>query len=210
MGWNPFDSEDYENPADAAMPYLEKIPGAVQPYYQPYIDTGTESLKTLQDQYNMLLNDPTIMMSKIGSSYTASPGYQYNVDQATAAANNAAAAGGYLGSPAEQENLAKQISGIASQDYDTYMNQALAQYGLGLQGTQGLNQMGYNASTGYAGILDDLYKSEANLSYAGQANQNAHSASGINNLMTLGGAAVGGYFGGPAGATAGAKIGSSM
>jgi hypothetical protein len=182
------------------MPYLEKIPGAIQPYYQPYMDAGTKALGTLQDQYDMLLNDPTIMMNKIGASYTASPGYQYNVDQATNAANNSAAAGGYVGSPAEQENLAKQISGIASQDYNTYMNQALGQYGIGLQGTQGLNQMGYNANTGYANELADVYNSEANLSYAGTQGENANNAAKWNNILKLGGLGVGYALGGPTGA----------
>lgn len=200
--YDPFGltDDDYENPADSAMPYLEKISGETKPYYQPYMDAGNESLGTLQDQYNMLIDDPTIMMNKIGANYTASPGYQYNVDQATNSANNAAAAGGYVGSPAEQENLAKSISGIASQDYDTYMNQALQQYGMGLKGEEGINDMGYKANTGYANILDDVYSSEANLNYASQTGKNANSAAKWNNLLKLGGMGAGYALGGPSGA----------
>lgn len=183
-----------EDPSKDAMPYLQQIPSAIQPYYQPYIDAGNQALPTLEQQYQMLINDPTAMMTMIGNSYTASPGYQYNVNQATNAANNAAAAGGMLGSPAEQENLAKSISGIASQDYNTYMNQALGQYGLGLQGEQGLNQMGYNANIGYANQLADVLNSEANLSYSGAANQNANKGALWGDLTKIGAAGAGAYF----------------
>jgi hypothetical protein len=154
----------------------------------------------------MLLNDPTIMMNKIGASYTASPGYQYNVNQATNAANNAAAAGGYVGSPAEQENLAKQIAGISSQDYNSYLSNALSQYGLGLQGTSNLNTMGYQANTGYAGNLSDVLNSEANLSYAGTQGKNANQSAMLNNLLKLGATGAGYYFGGPAGGIAASKM----
>ena len=198
--YDPFGlfTDSYEDPSKKALPYLQQIPDAIKPYYQPYMDAGTSSLATLQDQYNMLLNDPTIMMNKIGNSYTASPGYQYNVNQATNAANNAAAADGYLGSPAEQENLASQIAGISSQDYNTYMQQALAQYGLGLQGTSDLNTMGYKANTGYAGELSDVLNSEANLSYAGTQGKNANDAAKMNNWLKLAGMGLGYKMGSPA------------
>jgi len=188
MSWYDMTSwlDSGDDPSKDAMGYLDQIPDMIKPYYQPYMDAGNKALPTLQQQYEMLINDPTAMMTQIGQGYTASPGYQYNVNQATNAANNAAAAGGMLGSPAEQQNMAQDISGIASQDYNTYMNQALGQYGVGLTGEEGINQMGYKANTGYANELADVQNSKANLSYAGGANQNMARNSRFNTMAQLG------------------------
>jgi len=39
----------YSNPADAAMPYLEQVPGYVDQYYNPYINMGqTDPAKVKQ------------------------------------------------------------------------------------------------------------------------------------------------------------------
>lgn len=200
--YNPFSwlsGPDYDNPADAAKPYLDKIPGAVQPYYQPYMDAGNRALPTLEQQYNMLINDPAGVMNNIGSGYTASPGYDYEVSEATNASNNAAAAGGYLGSPAQQKSLAGDISGIASQDYYKYLNDALSQYHSGLQGLSGINDMGYKANMGYSNVLSDTYNTEANLAYTGQSNENNNKNAWLNNLLKLGATGAGYAAGGPMG-----------
>ncbi len=186
------------DPSKNAMNYLNQIPGTIKPYYDPYITAGqgaltdlqnqTKSLtgmgSTVQNQYMKLMQDPTFMMNQIGSGYSASPGYQYQVDQATQQANKAAAAGGMLGSPQEQQYVANTTNQLANQDYYNYMNQALGQYNTGLTGATGLyntglglesdiNKMGYNASDQLAQSLSNNLASQANLSYAGGANQNA-------------------------------------
>jgi len=161
-----------KNPADAANPYLEQIYGKVSPYFDPYIQVGQKALPELQKQYGNLINDPTAMMKQIGGGYQASPGYQWNVDQATKAANNAAAAGGMLGSPAEQQQLAQTVTGLANQDYYNYMDRGLQQYGMGLGGLGNMTQMGYGAGRDLSSILNDQLMSQAQLAYAGQANQN--------------------------------------
>jgi hypothetical protein len=160
------------NPADAASPYLQQIPGYVHQYMDPYIKGGLKDYGTLQQQFGQLVSDPHAMYNKLAAGYQQSPGYQYQVDQATQAANRAAAAGGQLGSGAEQTALAQRVSGIANQDFGDYMNRMQGLYGQGLQGLSGLNQMGFQAS-GMA--MDDLTRAlmnQANLAYAGQANQN--------------------------------------
>ncbi len=182
------------NPADAAAKYLNQIPGTLKPYYDPYIGAGKTAMDTLMPQFQGLIKDPTALMNAIGQTYKASPGYQYNVDQATNAANQAAAAGGMVGSPAEQEELAKRISGIASQDYNNYLQTGLGQYGMGLQGMQGINQMGFNASTGLAENLANALMSQANLSYAGQANQNQMAGNKSSGFGSALGALAGGFL----------------
>lgn len=167
---------NYKNPGDPAMGYLNQIPGAMGQYYNPYIQTGNRAMGTLENTYNQLLQDPSQIMNKIGGSFQASPGYQYNVNQATNAANQAAAAGGMLGTPQEQQQLAQTVSGLANQDYYNYLNNALGLYGQGLGGLQGLNQMGYGASGNMAQSLKDVLESQANLSYAAQQAENERNA----------------------------------
>jgi len=162
----------FHNPADAANPYLSQMGTGAYNALNPYMQSGLGALPQLSQAYGGLLNDPTAMMKKIGETYQASPGYQYNVDQATQGANRAAAAGGMVGSPAEQQELAQKISGIASQDYNNYLNQGLGLYGQGLSGMSSMADRGLNASTNYAKMLQDQLLEQAKLAYAGQANKN--------------------------------------
>jgi hypothetical protein len=171
--YNMFGS--YTNPSDAASKYLNQIGGTISPYYQPYINAGMGAMGDLQSQYKNLLSNPTAIMNQIGSTFKASPGYQYNVNKATQGANSAAAAGGFAGSPAEQAALAGQISGLASQDYNNYMNQGLGLYGQGLNVAQGINQMGYGASNELAQSLMSALMTQAQNAYSGANNQNQQS-----------------------------------
>ncbi len=127
--------------------YLSQMQPSIDRYLQPYINAGM---------------NPTATLANFGSGYQASPGYQYNVDQATKAANNAAAAGGYIGSPQQQEYMAHQIGGLASQDYNQYLNNIM-----------GIYNTGYGASMGATNTLSDMLKSQAQLAYANAANQAA-------------------------------------
>lgn len=174
-----------ENPANSAMPYLDQIPAELRQYFNPYIQAGLASLPTLTGQYNSLISDPTGISRKIGSSFQQSPGYQFNIDQATKAANQAAAAGGLLGSPAEQQELAKTVSGFANQDYYNYLNQNLGNYFKGLGGLGDINNMGFQASTGLAENLAGNLGNQAGLSYAGKANQNQQFGNLFGNLIGL-------------------------
>lgn len=174
-----------------------QIPGQTQPYYQDYMNAGKNALgqlqgeygsliggrQGLQDQYGQLMNDPTAVMNKIGSQYQQSPGYQYQMDQAMGAANNAAASGGMAGSPQHQQQAATMATGLANQDYNNFMNQGLAQYnqglqgganmyGMGVQGMQGINQMGFGANDQMAAIIAQMLGRQGQGAFAGQAGQN--------------------------------------
>lgn len=137
--------------------YLGQMQPYINQYLQPYINAGM---------------NPTETLSKFGAGYQASPGYQYNVDQATKAANNAAAAGGFIGSPQQQEYMAKQIGGLASQDYNQYMNNAL-----------GLYNTGYGASMGATNTLSDMLKTQAQMAYSDAMNKANAQSSGAGGLF---------------------------
>jgi hypothetical protein len=176
------------DPEKQANNYLAQMQPNIDKYLQPYIGAGQQAMGTLQDQYKNLLNNPNELLNNFGAGYKQSPGYQYNVDQMTKASNNAAAAGGYVGSPQQQEYMANQIGGLASQDYNQYLNNAMGLYGQGLEGMGNINQMGYGASQGAASSLSDMLKSQAEMSYANAINQNQKKASS--------GSGIGGLFGG--------------
>jgi hypothetical protein len=181
------------------------VKAEVTPYYQPYVDAGTNSLGGLQEQLARMYQDPSALYDQLGAGYRESPGYQHNVQSATQAANRAAAAGGQLGSPAEQQALAGQISGMADQDYGNYMQNMMGMYGQGVQGLQGLTGMGYQASSGLADQLANARYQQAGLeAQARQADQ-----AGMSGLLGALGMGAGMYFGGPMGGMLGGQLGGS-
>jgi hypothetical protein len=101
-----------KNPADAAMPYLNQIPGQTNQYMQPFFQAGKDALNPLQDQYKNLLGDPGGFMNKIGGSYQQSPGFKAAMEQALTAGNHAAAAGGMSGTPTDQFNQMKMATDL--------------------------------------------------------------------------------------------------
>lgn len=189
---NPF-----SNPASHAMGYLNQIPGYLNQYLSPYINAGQNALPILQNQYSQLMNPNFI--NQFGQGFQQSPGFNFQVNQATNAANRAAAAGGMLGSPEEQQNLAGTVSGLANQDYYNWLSHGLNMYGQGLSGEQNLYNTGFNASNNLSDSLASALMSQANLSYAGQTNQNEMMGgllgAGLGALGSIGGAFLGGPIG---------------
>jgi len=169
--WN-LNNQSYNNPANSAMSYLNQIGPMAQGYMNPYINAGNQAMGQLQGQYGQLINNPGGMVNNIGQSFHQSPGYQFQVNQATGAANRAAAAGGMLGSPQEQQQLGSTVNGLANQDYYNWLSNAEGMYGKGLQGLQGLNQMGYGASNNLMDTLAAQLQSQGNAAYAGTQGQN--------------------------------------
>ncbi len=159
-----------KNPADVANQYISQIPGQTQQYYQPYMEAGKGAMSELQNQFKNLLGGN--VQNQLGESYQQSPGYKFALEQALQAGNNAAAAGGQLGIPAhEQQNMAI-AQGLADQDYSKYLQNQMGLYGLGLQGNEGLNQMGYNANTDYATNIANALAQQGAYAFMGQQGKN--------------------------------------
>jgi hypothetical protein len=173
------------NPYDAASKYFNQIPGQLHQSYDPYIQAGQRALPQLQSQYGQLLNDPGGKMNQIGGSFHQSPGFQFAVDQATGAANRAGAAGGMLGSPMEQQNLAHTVNGLANQDYYNYLSHALSLYGSGLEGTQDLYKTGYDASSNLGTNLASTLAQQGGWAAQGQASQNQQRGSSLTDLGSM-------------------------
>lgn len=125
------------------------------------------------------------MYNTIAGQYTHSPGYEMQMKNAMQAGNNAAAAGGMLGSGQHQFMNAETANGIASKDFQDYMRNRM---GLG---DVGASQKGMQAT-----MMDRQRQ---------QKNEN-HRAM-MTAIMQAIGTALG-SFGGPAGAAAGGAVGS--
>ena len=164
-----------ENPYDAAGDIYKQIPGMANKGLQPYAQAGQSVLGPLQQQIMQMLSDPVGLMKMFGQGYQQSPGYQFNVDQATKAGNQAAAAGGMSGTPAAQQELMKVISGLANQDYGNYMHDILGLYGQGLNSGQGFANMGQQSATNMAQIIAQAMAGQAQMGAASTNWENQNS-----------------------------------
>lgn len=173
-----------KNPATQANKYLDQIPGQVSPYYQPYQQAGNEALGNVQNEYGKLTNNPGEFYNQLASGYQESPGYKFQLNRALGAGNNAAAMGGYLGTPQHQESNMEIAQGLTSKDYEDYLNHVMGLYGQGLQGQQGISNQGFQANTDYGNLLAQLQNAKANYAFAGQAGQNAARSSGLGDIFS--------------------------
>lgn len=169
--WNPF-SWGQEG-TDDAQDYLDQMEPMLHEQYDPYQQYGMRAMPTLEEQYQMLVNNPAAMQQMLGGGYQQSPGYQYQYDSAMNASNQAAAAGGMLGTNAHQQQASNTATGLANQDYWNYYNQNANLYNTGLQGTQQQFNTGYDATNQLASGLGSTYGNQANLAYnTGQSANN--------------------------------------
>lgn len=178
--YDPF----FSNPANKAMPYLNKIPETIEPLYQPYISSGKQALSDVMGQYSQLINDPNAVLNKFGSDYQKSPSYDWNYQQALKAANSAAAAGGYLGTPQNQQIAATQAGHVADEDFWNYLQHVMGLYGTGLSGLGHVSDVGYQASSSEAEDLARNLESQSSLAYLGQENQNKANSDFLSSLLS--------------------------
>lgn len=169
-------TQDNEDPLKEANKYYKQIPGTLSGALTPYINQGNEATGQAHDEFGNLLNNPTQRLNEIGSGYQQSPGFKFALEQALNAGNNAAAAGGTLGTPMHQQQSMETASGLASRDYENYLNHGLNLYGTGLSGVSGLSNRGFDASKSLAESLSSLLSQQGQMAAlsANQSNQNAN------------------------------------
>lgn len=184
------------NPANAAMPYLNQIPGVGHEAYDPYINAGKEAGNTVSGEYQNLIKDPTALISKLMEKYEPSKGYQFKKDQLLKQFAATANAGGIAGTPGDQEVQAEATNGLLSQDMEAYLAHALGLYGTGLEGEQGIANKGFASSGALADILGGSLNQRGGLAFQGQAQQNANKSGMLQALIKAlgigGGIALGG------------------
>ena len=186
------------DPSKGVGKILGQIPGAISGYYQPYIAAGQGALPQLQQQYGNLLNNPGQMVNNIGSNYHQSPGFQFALQQALQGSGHAAAAGGMAGSPEHEQMNEQMATGMADQDYNQWLQNAMGMYGQGLSGEQGLASGGLTAGNAMAQQVAQELAAQAQLKYAGQASQNQQTGGLWGGLAGAAGTILGGPVGGAA------------
>jgi hypothetical protein len=147
------------NPAEAAMPYFNQIPGQtsqyLQPYvnagqqalsgYAPYVNAGQQAIPQLQNEYAGLLNNPGGKLNQIGTQFHESPGFKFALEQALNGQGRHQAASGMYGSPEHEQHNMELATHLADQEYYNWLNQAQGLYGHGLEGEQNFYSGGQNA-----------------------------------------------------------------
>lgn len=175
-----------------AAKLLDQIPGELRKHLQPYIDAGMLSLDNLRDisnEYQNMYKDPNSIISRIGEGYTQSPGYQWRYDQGQNAINNAAAAGGMIGTGQHQQQAGQLATNLASQDYNDFIDRSLGLYKGGLSGRTDLEQnifgKGYAASGDLATGIANVLKAQAGLKHQNAANTNQQQSDMWSNILSF-------------------------
>jgi hypothetical protein len=168
VGWHKM----VRDPSKDASKYLNKVPGTIKPYYDPYIQAGNRQLPGLEEEYGGLMKDPGGRMNQIGQGYQQSPGFEFALKQAMQGAGNAAAAGGMAGSRQHEQQNMEIGTNLANQDYNEWLQKALGMYGMGLKGSQGLYNTGAQSANSLAELLAGNLNSQSENAYAGGANKN--------------------------------------
>ena len=187
-----------KNPSRGVNPYFNEAKQTGQQYLNPYIQGGKNAYGKLPGLYEGMLN-PNDLIGKIGAGYQKSPGYDWQLNQGESAINNAASAGGMLGTPQHQQQAGQLAGNLANQDFWHYLQEALGLYGKGVGGIQGISDQGFQGSEDLAGLLASILGNQAQYKYAGNAAMNAGEAKQGENLFGgLGGlvSGIGNLFGG--------------
>ena len=181
-----------KNPADAAMPYLNQIPGMAKGYYEPYINKGNEAYNIFNPELNQMTSDPAAFLEKLMKGYEPSRGYQLQRDEALKAAGNSAAAGGMRGSSNDISNEARIADTLQGEDMQKWLQNVLGIQTRGQEGEQSLYNQGYNASNALSSDLSNVLGTQASLAFQGQANQNQSRSDLLSGLIKALGS-VGGW-----------------
>lgn len=198
-----------KNPAQAAMPYLQQIPGMATQQLNPYIQQGQTAGTAALGTYGQMAQDPADFVNQLMAGYTPSKGFQFKKNEALQAMQNSANAGGFAGTRQDQLQQGELADALASQDMYNWLSQVLGVQGTGLAGQQGFANQGFEANKSLTDILGSVLGSQAGLAFQGQSQSNKNMMDLISILGQLGGAAIG-SFGGPAGTAAGAQIGGQF
>ena len=194
------------NPANAAMPYYNQIPGMENNNYNPYIQRGNDAYNNSNPTINEMSSDPAGFLQKLMGGYTASKDYQMKNDAMTRSAGNSAAAGGMRGSLDDIKNQAGISDSLLGNDMQNWLTNVLGVQKTGLQGEQNLQNQGYNASNALTGDLSNVMGTQGSLAFQGQTNQNQNHSDMMSLLTKLGAGGAGWFFGGPQGASAVSKF----
>ncbi len=192
----------HQDPAAAAKPYLDQIPGIGEKYYNPFIQQGQESQGITNPIYNQMAQDPSGFLNQMMSNYSPSEGYRFKEQALSRALGNTAASGGFAGTEGHQMQQGDMIRGLLGQDQQQYINNLLGIQGQGLQGHEGNIGRGYESAGNLAGYLGTALGNQGGMAFQGVQQENQYNMDKMRNrsqfwgdiARAIGGAAGGGAF----------------
>lgn len=163
-----------KNPADDAMPYLDKIPGMAEDTYNPYIKQGKQFDPQLMELFSSLMKDPNAFYDKLASGYEPSAAYQAQKKRLSGDIGATAAAGGYAGTPEHEQQIGDMSHELLTGDFDKYLQNVMNMFTQGVTGGQGYSDRGYGASKDLMDILGQVLGTKAGLAFEGRSAKNAN------------------------------------
>lgn len=177
--------------SNSAQQYLSQIPQVAHDAFDPYINMGQTAGNIAQDQYASMAQDPQAYINAIMAGYQPSEGYQYQQQQLTDQAQNAAAAGGYTGTESDYQKQMEITQGLLGEDMQQWLNNVMGAQQKGLGGEQQMYNIGYGASGQEANMLAGGLGQQAQAAYAGGASDAMQKNALFNSLMGLGAGVLG-------------------
>lgn len=143
-----------------------------QAYLAPYAQTGAAA----NNQLALMMSNP----SQFQAGFTASPGYQYNLNQQQGAIQNSAAAKGGLVGGNTLQALQTNASGLASQDYQQYITNLMSEQSVGQNASSSQAALGANYGNSFAGNITGQGVAQS----AGTIGASNNTIAGINSAGT--------------------------
>jgi hypothetical protein len=168
-----FGTSSKNNPANAAAPYLNQVPGMAKEQLNPWINQGQQAATESQGQYSKMASDPAAFHAALRASYTPSEGYKFREAQVRKALESTAAAGGFRGTEADRLGQSDLVNRMLGQDEGEYLDRVLGIQRTGLQGQEFGAQRGFGGAQDLTNILGNTLGAQAGLAYKGQENKNA-------------------------------------
>lgn len=194
------------NPANAAMPYLNQISPMAQKNLGPWQNQGQQAQTQNMGEYSKMVSNPADFLAQLRATYSPSEGYKFRQNKYQTAAEGAAAAGGFRGTSADQAAQASLVQGLLGEDEGAYLDRLTGILGAGLQGNEQIAGRGYGAASDLTNVVGSTLGNQGQLAFKGQENQNATRQGFQKMLMQLLGGGAGALLGGPMGAVTGANI----
>lgn len=151
----------------------------------PWRNTGSSALSSIAKLYGLDTTDANGNVIKgTGkanfSSFTASPDYQFNLQQGQQAIDRSAAARGGLLSGAAVREGERYASGLASQEYGGYVNRLAQVAGVGQAATNATDAFGQDK----ANAISNNYINAGNARASAYLDQSQSISNGINGLAS--------------------------
>lgn len=169
--------------AEAERAYGPNMDRAAQAY-NPFYQAGTQAMGNYQQGLDKM-KDPTAYLNNLMGNYKESDYAKYLQDQTSKAGMNAASASGLIDSTPFAQQMQQNAAGIASQDMDKWLRNALGINKDYLTGQSDIYGKGLTAAQGMSNVFGQRAQDEAGLAYGKEAAGQAGSGGIIGGLLKM-------------------------